>query len=162
MINLIFENNQDKLPVTDEYISTVKAVCEAVLEEEEIEYDAEISVTIVDGISIKELNALHRNNDTETDVLSFPMLEFEGGYALEDSMDFDGKWLILGDIVLNIERVTSQSIEYGHNFMRELGFLTAHSMLHLLGYDHETGEEDERIMREKEEKILSNLSLFRS
>lgn len=160
MAELIIENEQNKEAVTDEITSAIQAVCDKVMETEECDFDAEISVTFVDNAAIRAINKEHRGIDRATDVLSFPMLEFdEDGVALD--ADWDGDLVMLGDIVISLERAREQSIEFGHSFLREVAFLTAHSMLHLLGYDHVDDEEGERVMREKQNAVLSALGITR-
>ena len=162
MIMLITENEQDKEEITPEIEKTVKDVCERVLESEECDFDAEISVTFTDNEQIRVINNEQRGIDKATDVLSFPMLEFdEDGTACAD-YDTDGDYVILGDIVISMERAREQSEEYGHSFIREVAFLTAHSMLHLLGYDHINSEKEERIMCEKQEAVLQSLGIART
>lgn len=103
-----------------------------------------------------------RNIDRVTDVLSFPMLYFdENGDIIDSDFDMDGENIMLGDIVISAERAKSQSEEYGHSFRREMAFLTVHSMLHLLGYDHVDNPEGERIMFAKQEDILNLLGITR-
>lgn len=162
MIMLITENEQDKEEITPEIEKTVKDVCERVLESEDCDFDAEISVTFTDNEQIRVINNEQRGIDKATDVLSFPMLEFdEDGTACAD-YDTDGDYVILGDIVISLERAREQSEEYGHSFIREVAFLTAHSMLHLLGYDHIKSEKEERIMCEKQEAVLQSLGIVRT
>jgi len=162
MIMLITENEQDKEEITPEIEKTVKDVCERVLESEDCDFDAEISVTFTDNEQIRVINNEQRGIDKATDVLSFPMLEFdEDGTACAD-YDTDGDYVILGDIVISLERAREQSEEYGHSFIREVAFLTAHSMLHLLGYDHIKSEKEERIMCEKQEAVLQSLGIART
>jgi len=103
-----------------------------------------VSITFTDNESIRELNREYRDIDRATDVLSFPM-------------DDEGDDVVLGDIVISLERAKEQAIEYGHSLEREISFLCVHSTLHLLGYDHETGEEDEKEMFMKQEEILKIL-----
>lgn len=155
---LFVENAQSKLELTEELTELVERVCAYTLESEEFGAPAEISVTFVDNEEIQRLNAQHRNIDRVTDVLSFPMLDFDE--AAEEEIDPDTGETVLGDIVISLERAAAQAEEYGHSLSREVAFLTAHSMLHLLGYDHETaGEEKE--MFDKQEKILSELGITR-
>jgi probable rRNA maturation factor len=121
-----------------------------------------VSVTLTDNEQIHALNREHRGIDRPTDVLSFPMLEFdEDGVAEDCDFDMDGELVLLGDIVISMERAAEQAEEYGHSLIREVGFLTAHSMLHLLGYDHVDNPEGERLMREKEEAVLESLGITR-
>lgn len=162
MAELIIENEQNKEEVTKEIIDTVQAVCDKVMENEECSFDAEISVTFVDNDAIREINKEHRDIDKPTDVLSFPMIEFdENGVAENAELDSDGELVMLGDIVISLERAREQSVEFGHSFRREVAFLTAHSMLHLLGYDHVDDAEGERIMILKQEETLNALNITR-
>lgn len=161
MIDLILENEQNKETLTPEIEDTIKNVCLAVLDGEECDFDAEISVTLVDNEAIRKINNEQRGIDKATDVLSFPMLEFDADGTACAEYEMDGGCVMLGDIVISMERAREQSEEYGHSFIREIAFLTAHSMLHLLGYDHVDDEEGERIMCEKQEKVLNSLGIRR-
>lgn len=162
MTEILIENEQNKEKITDELTDTVKRVCLYALQYEECNFEAQISVTFTDNEGIKGLNREHRGIDRATDVLSFPILEFdENGDVLSDECEYDGELIILGDIVISLERAREQAEEFGHSFMREVAFLTAHSMLHLLGYDHVDDEEDERIMRKKQSEILEKLGITR-
>ncbi len=161
MAELIIENEQDKIDVTREMTDMIKSVCEAVLKEEECGFDAQISVTLTDNDGIRKLNRDYRNIDRATDVLSFPMLDFDGDEA-DAEYDYDGDMVMLGDIVISLERAAAQAEEYNHSARREIAFLTAHSMLHLLGYDHIDNAEGEKIMREKQNKVLSSLNITRN
>ncbi|MBQ7574660.1 MAG: rRNA maturation RNase YbeY [Clostridia bacterium] len=160
MAELIIENEQDKEVVTPELYTLLKTVCEKVLEFEECDFDAEISITLVDNDAIREINREQRGIDKATDVLSFPMLEFDDDVA-DAEFDYDGDMVMLGDIVISLERAREQAIEYNHSFIREVAFLAVHSMLHLLGYDHVDSVEDERIMFEKQDRILNELNITR-
>ena len=161
MAELIIENEQDKIEVTVEMTDMIKSVCETVMDMEECGFDAEISVTFVDNDAIRALNNEHRGINRATDVLSFPMLDFDGD-AADAEYDYDGELVMLGDIVISLERAAEQAKEYNHSFRREVAFLTAHSMLHLLGYDHVDDEEGERIMCEKQDKALTALNITRN
>ena len=121
---------------------------------EKFNSSAEISVTFVDNEQIHQLNKQYRDKDVPTDVLSFPMGE-NGVYDI----DHDTGAKILGDIVISMEKATEQAERYGHSLEREVGYLTAHSMLHLLGYDHEEGGIQRVHMREKEEQVMAELGL---
>ena len=132
----------------------IRRACIATLKYENFENDAEIDVTIVGDKKIKEINNEFRNFDKATDVLSFPLGE-DGVY---DKNPVTGACM-LGDIVISAERARHQADLYGHSLSREIAFLTVHSMLHLLGYDHVNGGMEQAIMREKEEAILNNLGL---
>ena len=155
MVELILENEQDKEELTPEIEKAITDVCVAVMEEEECDFDAEISVTLVDNDTIRSINKEQRDIDRATDVLSFPMLEFDEDGISDDEYDMDG------DIVISMERAREQANEFGHSFLREVAFLTAHSMLHLLGYDHVDDKEGEEIMCEKQERVLTSLGITR-
>jgi probable rRNA maturation factor len=113
---------------------------------------AEISITFVDEEQIHVLNREHRNVDSPTDVLSFPLAE-NGQFDINP----ENGAKMLGDIILNIPWVVKQAKEFGHSFQREIAYLTAHSMLHLLGYDHVEGGMEAVRMREKEEEVMGML-----
>ena len=149
-------NKQKKVKIPTGTRMLVKRCCNAVLNHEHFPDPAEISVSFTDDKSIRDLNASYRNKDSATDVLSFPMGE-DGVYEINNETDA----CILGDIVISMERAVEQAKAYGHSLQREVGFLTVHSMLHLLGYEHENGGLEERIMREKEEAVLQDLGLSR-
>ena len=119
-----------------------KLVAEKVLEMEKCPYDAQVNLVLVDNEEIKRVNTEFRGIESATDVLSFPMIPFEtpADYAVaeedESCFDLDTDELLLGDIMISAERAAAQAKEYGHSVKREFCFLVAHSMLHLLGYDH--------------------------
>ena len=152
---IYFENNQEKAVITYKLKRLIRMSVEATLAYEEIERDLEVSVTFTDDEGIRKLNRSYRKIDRATDVLSFPLFDFEG----EDDALADETCDMLGDIVLSLERAAAQAEEFGHSFEREVSFLTVHSMLHLLGYDHETSEEDELDMRQRQTKIMEMLGL---
>ncbi|MCM1334263.1 MAG: rRNA maturation RNase YbeY [Bacteroides sp.] len=154
-IRIYGENHQKKYPITPRMRTIVKKCCLRALFEEGYHDNFEVSVSFVDNAEIRALNAKHRANDRETDVLSFPMLD-EGGFPANPDTDC----LMLGDIVISLEKAFEQAKEYGHGFERELAFLTVHSMLHLLGYDH-LDEEEEKEMLGKQELILNSLGITR-
>lgn len=150
-------NEQEKVPLTEAQETNVRKVAQRALEAagEDLGDQVEVSVTFVDNGAIQELNREHRGIDKATDVLSFSQLEGEDEIVLpEDEL------LPLGDIVISLERCVEQAEEYGHSFERELGFLVAHGMLHLLGFDHQSPEE-EAAMTAKTEEILGALGLKR-
>lgn len=165
---LYTENRQDKIEVTDEFVNKITEVCNLALKEENMDIPYQISLLFVDNFEIKEINNETRNIDRETDVLSFPMLDFEEGKVYKDIyVDFefdetfkDGEELILGDMVLSLEKALEQSKEYGHSYEREVSYLVVHSILHLLGYDHMV-DEDKVKMRAREEEILNKLDIRR-
>lgn len=157
----VFFDIDTPLEVPANYEAIVTDIIEASLDYLKCPYDCEVTVLFTDNSGIQAINQEQRSIDTPTDVLSFPMLEFEtaGDFSFirdEETWNFnpDSGELLLGDIVLNINRVEEQAKSYGHTRRRELAFLTAHSMLHLAGFDHM--EDDERlIMEEKQEEILN-------
>ena len=119
--------------------------------------DCDISVTVTDNVHIHELNREYRGVDRPTDVLSFPMYSFT-----DDDMPEEGPApIVLGDIVISAERAKEQAVEYGHSFQREISFLTVHSVLHLLGYDHEVSEEAANEMFSLQDKIMDKLGILR-
>ena len=154
-IYIEYSNEQDKLSPPEDFEKLVEDCARAALEEEEIEDDAEVSVTLVDNARIRELNKEFREIDRETDVLSFPLGD-ENGFEV----DPDNDAILLGDIVISLEKARAQSEEYGHSFRREVAFLLTHSLFHLLGYDHMT-EDEEKEMFAKQEKVLTKLGLTR-
>ena len=155
-LTVYFENEQNVIPVTYKLKMLIRRAIEATLSFEQYNNDAEVSVTLTDSENIQELNVRFRGIDAPTDVLSFPLFDFEGE---TDEPPVDEIRNMLGDIVLNLERTQSQAEEFGHSFEREAAFLTVHSMLHLLGYDHETGEEDEADMRARQRAIMADMGL---
>ena len=119
--------------------------------------DFEVTVTLTDGETIRQINNEHRGIDSETDVLSFPLWDVRKGEAPFENPDTG--CIMLGDIVISLPRLKEQAEEYGHSEKREAAYLLIHGMLHLLGYDHENGGLEQTIMREKEEAILDLLGL---
>ena len=156
-IKVIISNEQKDIKIPTGVRMLVRRCCNAVLRQENFEGSAEISVTFVNNEQIHKLNLEHRNIDRETDVLSFPLGE-NGVYDI----NHDTGAKMLGDIVISIEKAFAQSEEYGHPLQREIAFLTVHSLLHLLGYDHENGGLEAVHMREKEESVLTQLGLKRN
>lgn len=157
-----FLNQQDKFKVGHELKSLIKKCTRAALEYMEFRTDCEISVVLTDNEEIRTLNNMHRGIDRATDVLSFPMFEYdENGEIIEDYADFNEEGdICLGDIVISLERAAEQAEEYGHSFEREVGFLTVHSMLHLLGYDHMEPDEEKEMFGYQSE-ILNKIGLVR-
>jgi probable rRNA maturation factor len=156
-IKVIISNDQKDVKIPTGVRMLVRRCCNAVLRQENFEGSVEISVTFVNNEQIHKLNLEHRNIDRETDVLSFPLGE-NGVYDI--NLDTGAK--MLGDIVISIEKAVAQAEEYGHPLQREIAFLTVHSLLHLLGYDHEGGGLEAVRMREKEESVLTQLGLKRN
>ena len=142
-------------------------VAERVLEVEDCPYEAQVNLLLTDDEGIREFNREYREVDRATDVLSFPNLEFEGEGIFQidereeaDCFDPDSGELILGDIIISVDKVREQAAAYGHSEMREFAFLVAHSMYHLCGYDHMEAEEA-KVMEEKQEAILAYLGITR-
>lgn len=162
MTEVIIENIAEQIEIQDEIKETIELCIEKSLEYEGCDFDAQVSVTICDNEEIHRINKEQRDIDRPTDVLSFPMLFFdENGDIIDSDYDMDGEFVILGDIVISAERAMEQAEEYGHSFRREIAFLTVHSMLHLLGYDHVTSEEDEKVMFARQEEILNKIGITR-
>ncbi len=162
MIRLWIENEQEKEEIPEEVKKAMEKTIEHTLQTENFGLDAEISLTITDDNEIHRLNLQERGIDRPTDVLSFPMLEFDNERNMIDfDYDMDEGFIMLGDIVISAERAAAQAAEYGHGFLREMAFLTVHSMLHLLGYDHENSEAEEKLMFKKQEQILNDLGITR-
>lgn len=156
-VKVYIRNNQTQIKVPVGIRLLIRKCCTAVLVSEKFKKNAEISVSFVDNKNIQQLNNKYRHIDKSTDVLSFPLGEngvFDYNNETESYM--------LGDIVISLETAEYQSKIYGHSLQREIGFLTVHSMLHLLGYDHETSNHDAICMHDKEECILDKLGISRS
>lgn len=153
-IRVIIDNKQKAVKIPTGLRMLVRRCCNAVLRLEKFEGPAEISVLFVDNEQIQKLNKQYRDKDAPTDVLSFPMGE-NGVYDVNHATGAK----ILGDIVISLEKAVEQADRYGHSLEREVGYLTAHSMLHLLGYDHEQGGLARVRMREKEEEVMVQLGL---
>ena len=156
-IKVFGTNRQSIIPVTKELREIVKRSCVETLYEEGYTGNFEVSVTFTDNENIRRINNQFRDIDRETDVLSFPMTD-EGE---EFTVDPETECFMLGDIVISLEKALSQAVEYGHSFKREVAFLTVHSMLHLLGYDHEKSEEEEKEMFGKQDIVLEAMGLTR-
>lgn len=154
-IKVLVSNKQSEIKVPVGIRLLIRRCCQAVLTTEEFKYNAEISVSFVSNDEIKKLNNLYRKKDSVTDVLSFPLTD---GKNFEPGGD---NVVMLGDVVISLETAIKQAAIFGHSLEREIGFLTVHSTLHLLGYDHELSPLDERIMREKEETVLAALGISR-
>ncbi len=155
MIYVQFSDEQDKLTLDFDAEKLAEDCTREALIEEEIEDDAEVSLTFTDNAEIRKLNKQFRDIDRETDVLSFPMGD-EDGFDVNPETNS----LLLGDIVISLEKAKAQSEEYGHSMKREVAFLIAHSLFHLLGYDHMTPEEETEMFA-KQEKVLQRLGITR-
>lgn len=151
-----FENRQELLPLSYKLKMLVRRAVETTLDYEQYENPIEVSVTFTDNEGIRELNRKFRNIDRPTDVLSFPLFDYTGESEEPPVDEFVG---MLGDIVISLEQAMKQAEEFGHSFEREAAFLTVHSMLHLLGYDHEAGGDEEADMRRRQREILDRMGL---
>lgn len=148
-MNILFDNRQEEVFIDESIINIIKKSINEVLIEERVEDNVMVSLSFVNDEEIRELNRDFRGVDSSTDVLSFPI---DDEFKLEDR--------ILGDIVINTRRVLEQAEEYKHSEEREISYLTVHSLLHLLGYDHEK-ENEKIIMRQKEKIIMNRLKIYR-
>ncbi|MGN0537101.1 MAG: rRNA maturation RNase YbeY [Acutalibacteraceae bacterium] len=153
-IKVIITNKQKEVKIPTGLRMLIRRCCNAVLKLENFQGSVEVSVTLVNNAQIKELNAQYRDKDSVTDVLSFPMGE-NGVYDIDPNTGAK----LLGDIVISMETAIEQADRFGHSLQREVGYLTAHSMLHLLGYDHEDNGLQRMRMREKEEQVMTQLGL---
>ncbi|MEG1292298.1 MAG: rRNA maturation RNase YbeY [Lachnospiraceae bacterium] len=148
------------------YETVAKEVVEAAIEIEEFPYEAEVTILLVSTLEIQEINREHRKIDRPTDVLSFPMINYEipGEFSSidqdEDNFNPDTGEALLGDVILCIDKVKEQAERFGHSQKREFAFLILHSMLHLFGYDHMT-EEEAIVMEEKQRNILNQIGILR-
>ena len=155
------------LPFSFDYKTLADKVINGALDYVECPYEAEVNVLFTDNASIREINRENREIDAPTDVLSFPNAEFIVPAEFDDLEDTqpevfhpDTGELMLGDIVISVEKVVSQAEEFGHSVERELGFLLAHSVLHLCGFDH-MEEEERAVMEEKQRQIMDMLQIYR-
>ena len=158
-------DNETGISFDFDWEETVKKTVLSALDYEDCPYECEVSVLLTDDQGIQEVNREMRGIDRATDVLSFPSAEYErpadfDGLEEQDVFNPETGEYMLGDILISAEKVKSQAQEYGHSEIRELAFLTAHSMLHLMGYDHED-EEERRIMEERQEAILQRIGITR-
>lgn len=144
-----FVNEQKDMPIGANEKKIIREAINETLLMEEFDRTCEVSVAVVDEAKIRALNATYRQVDAVTDVLSFP----------DGSTDLDTGVVLLGDVVLCARRAKEQADNFGHSFERELGYLTCHSVLHLLGYDHVDSEADEKIMRNKQTEVMRRMGL---
>ena len=150
-VRVVITDSQKKIRIPTGLRMLIRRACTAVLRNEDFKGSAEVSVTFVDNEEIRRLNARFRDKDSETDVLSFPLGE-NGEYDI----NHDTGAKLLGDVVISMEKAAEQAQTFGHSFEREVCYLTVHSMLHLLGYDHMEPEE-KRVMRVKEETVMTQI-----
>ena len=162
-----YVENETEVELPFDMREVLDRIMDAVMEMEHCPYETTVNLLITDNAGIREYNKNYRNLDQETDVLSFPNIPFEhaGDFAPVESKEADffdpeSGELILGDIILSVDRVLSQAKDYGHSVLREFAFLTAHSMFHLCGYDH-MEEQEAAVMENKQEKILKRLEITR-
>lgn len=148
-MNLLFDDRQEDIEITNDMLDIVKISIAEVLKEEELDENVQVSISFVGDEEIQRLNKDFRGVDSSTDVLSFPM---DDEFQIEETM--------LGDVIINTKRVLEQAKEFGHSNTRELSYLTVHSILHLLGYDH-MEDEDKEVMRSKEKSIMDSLKIYR-
>ena len=153
-LKIYFENTQDKEKVTYKMKMLIRRAILATLEYENVTEDSEVSITFCDDERIRELNKKFRNIDKSTDVLSFPLFDEESPDNFVSELD-----CMLGDIVISLERAKAQAEEFGHSYERETAFLAVHSVLHLLGYDHEISEEDDLDMRKRQSDVMEKIGL---
>lgn len=148
-MEIYYDDRQDDIKITDEIKNLIEKSIAAVLKVENLDENVEVSVSFVGDEEIRDLNRDYRGVDKSTDVLSFPM---------DDEFIIVSR--ILGDVIINTRRVMEQAEELGHSNERELSYLTVHSILHLLGYDH-MEDEDKKEMREREKLAMKKLSIYR-
>lgn len=162
-----YVENETEVTFSFDMEELIRQVAETILDMEGCPYETMVNVLVTDNEGIREFNSKYRSLDKETDVLSFPNLDFEqpGDFQraeeeVADCFDPESGELILGDIILSADRIREQAESYGHSRKREFAFLVAHSMLHLCGYDHMEPEEA-RVMEEKQEAALESLGITR-
>ncbi|WP_258729526.1 rRNA maturation RNase YbeY [Bacillus atrophaeus] len=157
-MSLLIDIIDETESVAEEMLKEIEKLLQFAAEREGVQDQAEVSVTIVTNDEIQQINKEYRGKDTPTDVISFA-LEEEG----EGEVEIVGAEMppVLGDIIISADRTKEQAEEYGHSFLRELGFLAVHGFLHLLGYDHMTKEQEEEMFT-KQKDLLDNYGLTRS
>ena len=162
-----YVENETEVEFTFDIHEILDKIMDAVMEMENCPYETTVNLLLTDNEGIREYNKNYRDIDRETDVLSFPNIPFEKESdcasvetAEADCFDPDSGELILGDIILSVDRIRSQAQEYGHSMLREFAFLTAHSMFHLCGYDH-MEESEAAVMEQKQEAVLTKLGITR-
>ena len=166
-MNLYLEDEYNFFEKHEDLFEEIQKVIAKCLEVEKVPYESELSLTVVDKEEIRSINHEYRDIDRATDVLSFPQIDPESNGIIDwekldetEVMNYDTNHIMLGDIVLCYEIAYEQAKSYGHSLKREVCFLVAHSMFHLLGYDH-MNEEDEKLMIAKQNEVLSDLGINR-
>ena len=166
-MNVYLEDEYNFFEKHEDLCEEIQKVIAKCLEVEKVPYESEISLTVVDKEEIRSINHEYRDIDRATDVLSFPQIDPESNGIIDwekldetEVMNYDTNHIMLGDIVLCYEVADEQAKSYGHSLKREVCFLVAHSMFHLLGYDH-MNEEDEKVMIAKQNEVLSDLGINR-
>ncbi|MBQ9747058.1 MAG: rRNA maturation RNase YbeY [Clostridia bacterium] len=157
-VTVYFTNKQKKHRIGSRLTELIETAIKKTLAHERFRKNAELSVTFVDNGEIHALNREFRDKDRPTDVLSFPIWDADEGFEVDPAIGA----VMLGDIVISAERAWEQAEEYGHSFAREVCFLAVHSTLHLIGYDHEVSEADEKYMNDTQEEILAKMGLRRN
>lgn len=165
MVNLVWEDIQEKMQLPEGLVGLCDVLAEKCLEKVKDIYsmNSEVDITLVDNEQIREINMEQREIDRPTDVLSFPMNAMMDGFLAEDDMfsvDPDTRDVILGDIVISLEKCAAQAEEYGHSFEREFLFLLSHGIFHLLGFDHMEADE-EKVMIGMQEDVLEEMGFSR-
>ena len=155
-LKIYFDDTQDEIRVTYKLKMLLRRAIIETLEYEGVNSDCEVSLTFTDNEGIRDINNRYRGIDKATDVLSFPQIDYENE---EDIETYAEEPLMLGDIVISLERAVEQANDFGHSFERECAFLCVHSVLHLLGYDHELSEEDDEDMRRRQRDVMKNMGL---
>ncbi len=150
---VVITDEQEKIVIPEDWTGKIEQVAEICLREEEIDPKAEIGLMFVDNEQIREMNKTYRDKDSATDVLSFPM--YEADEAIDDEEE-----ILLGDIVISLERAAEQAEEYGHSLEREVMYLLVHGLLHLAGYDH-MEDDEKKEMRQREEELLTVIGASR-
>ena len=150
---VVITDEQEKIVIPEDWTVKIERVAEICLQEEEIDPKAEIGLMFVDNEQIREMNKTYRDKDSATDVLSFPM--YEADEAIDDEEE-----ILLGDIVISLERAAEQAEEYGHSLEREVMYLLVHGLLHLAGYDH-MEDDEKKEMRQREEELLTVIGASR-
>lgn len=160
LVHVDFYNDQDLIKIDKSFQESVIFAIQECLKSEDIDVKCQIDVMFTDNEKIRCINNEYRSIDKPTDVLSFPLANMQNGeiLSLDGDVDLESEYLLLGDIIISLEKAEEQAIEYGHSFKREVLFLITHGVYHLLGYDH---SDDSSVMFDKQEKILKLMGVGR-